>query len=153
MQLQSLLISAAAPVALHTVKSVASLASELGRSFAQVFDEVGRSGTEGSEVAADGKPTVSEQLGEIASRLRDWLGKQGLRGPFELNLSVDAAGTEQLDFAAPEVATGPALLEQNPKLLQELSRLAASLQAATMGLASGGVHLRISDSDSQARVL
>lgn len=155
MQLHSLLLSAAAPPALHAVRSVASLASQVGQGFAHALSDIGSSEKQGQGAAVDGeaKPTITEQLGEIASRLRTWLGKQGVPGPFELNLAVDAIGNEQLDFASAGVADGPALLEQNPKLLQELRRLAASLQAATSGLASARVQLRITDSDSQASVL
>lgn len=160
MQLHSLLLGMATPLAVSTAQSVGSLAASAGHSFAQALDGI-RTAASGSaaesEVSGAGagskKPTVSEQLEAIAGRLRKWFGEHGMQRPFELNLAVDAGGVEQLDIAGEEAPSLQQLLQQRPDLRTELSQLAASLQAMTGALGAGSVNLMINDERSQPRAL
>lgn len=163
MQLHSLLLGMATPLAVSTARSVGSLAASAGQSFAEALDGIrtAASGTAASgtvaenEVAGAGskKPTVSEQLEAIAGRLRKWFGEHGMQRPFELNLAVDAGGEEQLDIAGEEAPSLQQLLQQRPDLRAQLSQLAASLQAMTGALGAGSVNLMINDDRSQPRAL
>ncbi len=158
MQLHSLLLGMATPLAVSTAQSVGAFAANAGQSFAQALDGI-RTAASGSaaesEVAGAGskKPTVSEQLEAIAGRLRKWFGEHGMQRPFELNLAVDAGGEEKLDIAGEEAPFLQQLLQQRPDLRTELSQLAASLQAMTGALGAGSVNLMINDDRSHARAL
>jgi len=158
MQLHSLLLGMATPLAVSTAQSVGALAASAGQGFAQTLDGIRAAATNGveeSDVVGAGakRPSVGEQLESIAGRLRRWFGEHGMKRPFELNLAVDAGGVEQLDVAGEEAPNLLELLKQRPDLRTELSQLAASLQAMTGALGAGSVNLMISDERSQPRSL
>ena len=120
----------------------------------QAIGAAGNAGTANEEASAEPmQRSMGEQLETLAGKLRQWLGKHGLGSPFEIDLTLDADGTEHFEVAgsaAPQIAS---LLEQDATLRSELSRFASSLQAMTAGITTGAVSLRISDADSGVRPL
>ncbi len=148
MQITPWALAAATPAIAGTVRAVATVAHRAQEAFADALSagpaEAGR-----GEAAPGTDESPQAELRSLAERLRTWLGQQGITSPFEVNLTLDATGAEQLDVAGLDADSIEQRLGSESEWRQAFRQAASNLQAMLGGLASGGVHVRVTEADSQ----
>jgi hypothetical protein len=126
MSINPLSVSLGLPIAAGAIGSGLKLAQQ---GFHQMLTAVGGAVNSVPENSEDNKsqPTAIEQLESLASGVRDWLQKHGVRLPY--SISVSDQGTDQppkVAIEGSEKGRIAELLDTHPSLLDQLRNLVRS---------------------------
>ena len=124
MHFNPFLTSIAAPAAAKTVQTVVHVAQEASQGFLRTLNQFRDATAAGAEAVAAESATLHEQLQNVASSFRSWLGEQGICGPFEMQFSVAANGDPIANVVGPESSKIVDLLYSNDAWLDKLCSLA-----------------------------
>ncbi len=126
MQFNPFLMSIAAPAAAKSVQTVVHAAHEVGQGFLRTLALVGSKAT-----ATDSIQDVSlqAQLRNFASGFREWLGKQGLAGPFEMQFHLANNGDPISSVVGPNSAQIVDAVYSNDEMLERLTAIATLAQS------------------------
>ncbi len=124
MQFNPFLTSIAAPAAAKTVQAVVHVAHEAGQSFLKTLNGLRENPSETASALAE-PTTLAGQVQSLAGSFREWLGKQGIESPFEMQFSLANNGDPIANVVGPESEKIVDALYSDDAWLEKFSALAA----------------------------